>query len=141
MSIVLDSPLDMHLHLREGQMLKTVAPLSAAHFAGAVVMPNLVEPVDSIDKVNAYRQAILDACGGAIFKPYMTLFFRQYSKAELLATRESILGVKLYPAGITTQSEAGVQDFEWVCSAVNQFLGDFQRITFAHLGDGFDKFL
>ncbi len=76
MTIVIDSPLDMHLHLREGRMLKTVAPLSAAHFAGAVVMPNLVEPVDSMDKVSRYRQAILDACGGAIFEPYMTPFFK-----------------------------------------------------------------
>lgn len=118
MSIVLDSPLDMHLHLREGQMLKTVAPLSAAHFAGAVVMPNLIEPVDSIDKVKDYRQAILDACGGAIFKPYMTLFFKPYTKAELLAMRDSILGVKLYPAGITTQSEAGVRDFDQIGDTV-----------------------
>jgi dihydroorotase len=118
MSIVLDSPLDMHLHLREGQMLKTVGTMSADPFAGAVVMPNLVEPVDSIDKVNSYRQAIVDACAGAIFEPYMTLFFKDYTKAELLAVREVILGVKLYPAGITTQSEAGVQDFDRIGDTV-----------------------
>ncbi len=85
MSVVLESPLDMHLHLREGEMLKAVAPLSAAHFAGAVIMPNLVSPVDSLDKVTAYQKAIQDACGEAVFRPYMTLFFRPYSRAELLA--------------------------------------------------------
>ena len=118
MSIVLDSPLDMHLHLREGEMLKAVAPLSAAHFAGGVVMPNLVEPVDSMDKVKAYHRAIRDACGEAVFEPYMTLFVKPYTKAELLALRDSVLGVKLYPAGATTQSEAGVVDFDRIGDTV-----------------------
>lgn len=118
MSVVLDSPLDMHLHLREGEMLKAVAPLSAAHFAGGVVMPNLVDPVDSMDKVKAYRLAILDACGEALFEPYMTLFFKPYTKSDLLALREHILGVKLYPAGATTQSEAGVVDFDGIGDTV-----------------------
>jgi len=112
MSIVIESPLDMHLHLREGAMLKAVAPLSAAHFAGAVIMPNLISPVDSLEKVQAYTQAIVDACGAEVFRPYMTLFFRPYSKEDLLAVRGSILGVKLYPAGATTQSDSGVVDFD-----------------------------
>jgi len=51
MTVVLDSPLDMHLHLREGEILRAAAPLSAAHFAGGVVMPNLVSPIDSLDRV------------------------------------------------------------------------------------------
>lgn len=118
MSIVLDSPLDMHLHLREGEMLKAVAPLSAAHFAGGVIMPNLMVPVDSLEKVSAYNQAIRDACGEAVFTPYMTLFFKSYTKAELLAMRDSVLGVKLYPAGATTQSEAGVVDFDRISDTV-----------------------
>ena len=116
--IVLDSPLDMHLHLREGKMLKTVAPLSAAHFAGGVIMPNLVAPVDSLEKVTAYSRAIEVACGETLFKPYMTAFFRRYARAELTALREHIIGVKLYPAGITTQSESGVQDFDAIGDTV-----------------------
>ncbi|NQV35917.1 MAG: dihydroorotase [Phycisphaeraceae bacterium] len=119
MSVVLESPLDMHLHLREGEMLKAVAPLSAAHFAGGVIMPNLVSPVDSLEKVTAYEKAIGEACVEATFRPYMTLFFRPYSKAELLAMRGSILGVKLYPAGATTQSDDGVVDFDGIGDTVS----------------------
>jgi dihydroorotase len=118
MSLVLESPLDMHLHLREGDMLDLVAPLSAAHFAGAVIMPNLVSPVDSLEKVHAYRRAIRAACGTVVFEPYMTLFFRHYTREELVAAREDILGIKLYPAGITTQSEAGVTDFDSIGDTV-----------------------
>lgn len=111
-SLVLHSPLDMHLHLRQEEMLTLVAPLSAAHFSGAVVMPNLIPPVTSLAQVLAYRQAILDACGNAAFHPYMTLFFKPYSQEELVAARPHILGVKLYPAGITTNSEGGVSNLD-----------------------------
>lgn len=106
--IELDSPLDMHLHLREGEMLRLVAPLSAGPFAGGVVMPNLVPPVDTLDRLEAYRQAVA-AAAGPLFTPYMTLFFRAYSEAELAAVRPQIIGIKLYPAGVTTNSEAGVR--------------------------------
>ncbi len=111
MEIVLVSPLDMHLHLREHEMLATVAPYSAAHFAGGVIMPNLVSPVDSLKKVINYRKEIQAACKNHLFMPYMTLFFMPYSKDELLAVKNEIIGIKLYPAGITTQSEKGVTDF------------------------------
>ncbi len=118
--LTLDSPLDMHLHLREGDMLNRVAPLSAAHFAGAVIMPNLVSPVDSLDKVRAYGHAIRVACGSEVFEPYMTLFFRPYTREELLQARDEILGIKLYPAGITTLSEAGVTDFDSIGPTVSR---------------------
>jgi len=108
-SLQLRSPLDMHLHLRDGAMLAKVAPLSSGSFAGAVVMPNLVPPVDRLERVFAYREAILEAIGGDDFDPFMTLFFRQFSEAELAAAREHIIGIKLYPAGVTTHSEAGVK--------------------------------
>ena len=83
MILELHSPLDMHLHLRDGDMLKLVAPLSSASFAGAVVMPNLVPPVADAEEVQAYRGRIMDACGGDVFKPYMTAFFRSYTEREL----------------------------------------------------------
>lgn len=111
MEIVLNSPLDMHLHLREKEMLTTVAPCSATYFAGAVIMPNLISPVDSREKMMVYREEIKAACGDSLFTPYMTLFFRPYSRDELLSVKEEIIGIKLYPAGITTQSENGVTDF------------------------------
>ena len=105
----LESPLDMHLHLREGDMLRLVAPLSARTFAGAVIMPNLVPPVDSAARLDAYHSAVVEAVGSAVFEPYMTLFFRPYTMAELEAARSRIIGIKLYPAGVTTNSEAGVR--------------------------------
>lgn len=101
----------MHLHLREGDMLDLTVPFSANHFAGAVIMPNLVVPVDRLDHLLSYRQAIEFYCPDKSFMPYMTLFFRNYSRQELEKSKEQILGIKLYPAGITTQSEAGVSNF------------------------------
>ena len=118
MNLILDTPLDMHLHLREQEMLNLVAPFSAAQFAGGVVMPNLVQPVDTLSRVRAYRAAIRKACGSEPFTPYMTLFFRDYSREELAAARDEIIGLKLYPAGITTQSEAGVRDFDRIGETV-----------------------
>ena len=118
MDIILESPLDMHIHLRERDMLALVAPFSAAQFAGGVVMPNLVEPVDSLARLRAYRVAVRTACGEAAFEPYMTLFFRNYAREELAAAKDEIIGVKLYPAGITTQSEAGVRDFDRIGATV-----------------------
>ena len=112
MELHLDTPLDMHLHLREGEMLRLVAPFSAAQFAGGVLMPNLLQPVDSLERVRAYRTAVIQACGDHPFTPFMTLFFREFSREELATARDEIIGVKLYPAGITTQSEAGVSDFD-----------------------------
>lgn len=101
----------MHLHLREDTMLQLVAPLSARSFAGAVIMPNLMSPVDSLQKLEQYRSEIIAVCEGEIFEPYMTLFFRPYTRSELLAAKDHIIGIKLYPAGVTTQSEKGVTDF------------------------------
>jgi len=118
MILALDTPLDMHLHLREQEMLHRVTPFSALPFAGGVIMPNLVQPVDSLTRLLDYRAAITKACGLEIFTPYMTLFFRAYSRQELLAAREEIIGIKLYPAGITTQSEAGVADFDRIGDTV-----------------------
>lgn len=108
----LDSPLDMHLHLREGAMLARVAPLSAGPFAGGVIMPNLVPPLDSLERLEQYRAAVLDAVGDEVFEPYMTLFFRRYDEAELLAARPRIIGIKLYPEGVTTNSAGGVRDLD-----------------------------
>ena len=116
--VSLNSPLDMHLHLREHDMLELVAPLSAQAFAGAVIMPNLRNPVDSLTRLNDYKKAVENACAGEAFTPYMTLFFKEYSKEDLLWARKDIIGIKLYPAGITTQSEGGVRDFDQIAGTV-----------------------
>jgi len=111
MELLLRSPFDMHLHLREDDILTNVAPLSAADFAGGVIMPNLMSPVNTLEKVQQYRKNIEDNCGGHLFHPFMTLFFQNYTKKELRKAKEHIIGIKLYPAGITTRSESGVSDF------------------------------
>lgn len=107
--LTITHPLDMHTHLRQGDMLALVAPYTARDFAAAVVMPNLTPPVTSLEQVLSYRREILAAVEQP-FEPLMTLFFRPYSRAELEEARAHIIGVKLYPAGITTNSEAGLAD-------------------------------
>ena len=115
MEITLESPLDMHLHVRDGEMLRLVAPLSAS-FAGAVIMPNLAPPVTSVEEMQAYSGRIAEAMGEASegFARYMTLFFKAYSAAELEAAQAApgFFGIKLYPAGITTNSEGGLADMK-----------------------------
>jgi len=102
----------MHLHLREGAMLQTVTPLSAQAFAGAVIMPNLVPPVDNRERLERYRASIRAASDGALFEPYMTLFFKAYDEPTLRSLKTHSIGIKLYPAGVTTHSQAGVQTIE-----------------------------
>ncbi len=74
-------------------------------------MPNLIDPVDTKRKLLAYREKIIDASHSDTFTPFMTLFFKPFSREELESVRDDIIGIKLYPAGITTQSENGVTDF------------------------------
>jgi dihydroorotase len=113
MKLTIDSPLDMHLHLRDGDMLKTVAPLSSRDFSGAIVMPNLVPPVTSIEDVKAYEKRIKEATKGDEFEPFMTLFFKsEYDYDFLKEAKNYIKAIKLYPAGITTNSEGGVSSID-----------------------------
>ena len=74
MEFTLQSPLDMHLHLREGAMMERVTPLSAEHFAGAIIMPNLVPPVDHLPRLPNIA-GIEAARGKHTFDPLMMLFF------------------------------------------------------------------
>jgi dihydroorotase len=105
-------PLDMHLHLRDGVMLENVAPLSSFTFSGALVMPNLVPPVETLEDVRAYKERIIAATPNDFFEPFMTLFYKNYDKAFLKSVADDILAIKLYPAGITTNSEGGVSSFD-----------------------------
>ena len=112
-TVRLDAPLDMHLHLRDGEMLVNIAKESARTFSGAVIMTNLVPPVSSKEEIVAYRERIMEAVGEEAFTPYMTLFFKpDYDRAFLEEVREELTAIKLYPAGITTNSEGGVSGFD-----------------------------
>ncbi|TYO88805.1 dihydroorotase [Oceanicella actignis] len=111
-------PDDWHLHLRDGAMLRAVAPHSAAHFARAIVMPNLVPPVATGAQAAAYRARILDALPeGARFAPLMTLYLTEETDPDDVAAAAAsglVHAVKLYPAGATTNSASGVRDFDKV---------------------------
>jgi len=105
---VVESPLDMHVHFRTGTMLNVVAPYTAKYFSGALIMPNLVPPVDNLDALKRYTEEVLNATEGYNFKPYMTLFFRDdYTEEFLKSAKEHILAIKMYPKGITTNSATG----------------------------------
>jgi dihydroorotase len=113
MRITLTEPDDFHLHLRDGAMLAGVAPESARDFARALVMPNLVPPVVTGAQAAAYRERIAAALPqGARFTPLMTLYLTEASDpADIVAAHRAgiVTAVKLYPAGATTNSDAGVR--------------------------------
>jgi dihydroorotase len=116
-TLTLQSPLDMHLHLRDEQMLELVAPLSSQTFCGAIIMPNLVPPVDTKEALLAYKSRIKKAIGDDTFEPMMTLFFKEYTKEFLQSVKDEITAIKLYPAGITTNSEGGVEAIDVISLA------------------------
>ena len=114
MQITLTRPDDWHLHLRDGAALKAVLPHSARQFARAIIMPNLKPPVTTVDAAAAYRQRILAALqSGSGFLPLMTLYLTDNTSADEIrkaADSGFVHAVKLYPAGATTNSDAGVTD-------------------------------
>ena len=113
-SLSLRQPDDWHLHLRDGAGLQAVLPHTAAQFARAIVMPNLRPPVTTTALAAAYRQRILDALPrGSRFEPLMTLYLTDLTAPTEIATAKAsgiVQGCKLYPAGATTHSDAGVTD-------------------------------
>ena len=113
-TLTIRRPDDWHLHLRDGAALESVLPFTAAQFARAIVMPNLKPPVATTEQASAYRQRILRALpAGAKFEPLMTLYLTDRTDpAEVDRAKGSgiIHGFKLYPAGATTHSDAGVTD-------------------------------
>jgi dihydroorotase len=101
------------VHLRDGDALNTVVPHTAAQFARAIVMPNLKPPVTSTAMALAYKQRILSALpAGMAFEPLMTLYLTDNMPADEIhrAHEAGVAAVKLYPAGATTNSSAGVTD-------------------------------
>jgi dihydroorotase len=114
MQLEITQPDDWHLHLRDGRAMADVVGHSARSFARAVIMPNLQPPITTTDEALAYRERIVSALPeGCAFDPLMTLYLTDLTspqEIEKAARRREIIGVKLYPAGATTNSEAGVTD-------------------------------
>jgi len=109
-------PDDWHLHVRDGQALASVVPDTARRFARAIIMPNLRPPVTTTDQALAYRDRVRAAVPeGLAFEPLMTLYLTDDTPAEEIRRAHgsgAVHGVKLYPAGATTNSASGVTDIE-----------------------------
>ena len=138
--LIITKPDDMHLHLREGETLKHVVMHTAKQFARAIVMPNLESPVTTVTMANRYCQEIKKHIGDSLFNPLMTLYFNDsLDSDELKKVRDSdnIIGIKLYPAGVTTNSKDGVSDFK-NCLPIFKMMEEFDIPLLIH-GEVSDK--
>jgi len=117
-------PDDWHLHLRDGALMRSVLPDTANQFARAIVMPNLRPPITTTEQAMAYRERIIAALpAGSIFEPLMTLYLTDNTSAEEIRKAKQsgmIHAVKLYPAGATTNSDAGVTDLRKAYAALEE---------------------
>lgn len=120
--LTITRPDDWHLHLRDGAALAAVLPDTARQFARAIVMPNLVPPITNVALAAAYRERILAALpSGARFEPLMTLYLTEKTSASDIAQAKAsgfIHGVKYYPAGATTHSDAGARSLSHCTDAL-----------------------
>ncbi|MDP4621864.1 MAG: amidohydrolase family protein, partial [Hydrogenophaga sp.] len=112
-TLTITRPDDWHLHVRDGEALHTVVPHTAAQFGRAIVMPNLRPPVTTAAQALAYKARILAAVpAGLDFEPLMTLYLTDNLAPDEIARAKAagVVAAKLYPAGATTNSDAGVTD-------------------------------
>ena len=112
-TLTITRPDDWHLHVRDGAALNTVVPHTAAQFGRAIIMPNLKPPVTTAEQALAYKARIQAAVpAGVQFEPLMTLYLTDNLPADEIARARDagVVAVKLYPAGATTNSDAGVTD-------------------------------
>jgi len=122
-SITLRRPDDWHVHLRDGEMLRTVAPYTARQFHRAIIMPNLVPPITTVGSAAAYRQRILEAAAGSGFEPLMTCYLTDQTDPDELERghKDGIwIAAKLYPAGATTNSASGVTNIRNIYPALER---------------------
>ncbi|MDA5093894.1 dihydroorotase [Aliiroseovarius sp. KMU-50] len=119
-TLTIRRPDDWHLHLRDGEVLKAVLPETARHFGRGIIMPNLVPPVVTHEDAQAYHGRIMEALPeGMSFDPLMVLYLTEDTEPEDVARAHAsglVKAVKLYPAGATTNSASGVQDFTKVAA-------------------------
>jgi len=124
MELKLIRPDDWHLHLRDDAFMRSVLPDTARQFSRAIVMPNLRPPVTTTGQAEAYRERILGALpAGSDFQPLMTLYLTDNTGVEEIRRAKAsgiVHAVKLYPAGATTNSDAGVTDLRKVRGALEE---------------------
>lgn len=119
--ITLTRPDDWHLHVREGEALKSVVPDTAKQFGRAIIMPNLAIPVTHVAQAQAYREDILAAVSDTDFEPLMTLYLTNNTTPEMVREAKAsgiVHALKLYPAGATTNSDKGVTDVKNIYPAL-----------------------
>lgn len=122
--LTLTRPDDWHLHLRDDALMASVLPDTARQFARAIVMPNLRPPVTTTEQAQAYRARIMAALpAGMVFEPLMTLYLTDITSADEIRKAKAsgvVHAVKLYPAGATTNSDAGVTDIRKTYAALEE---------------------
>ena len=129
-TLTIRRPDDWHVHLRDGEMLKAVAPHTARQFGRAIVMPNLAPPVVTAAAAAAYRERILAALpAGADFTPLMTCYLTDEADPADIAQGHAdgvFTAAKLYPAGATTNSASGVTDVRNIRKALERIAIGFR---------------
>jgi len=136
-SLTLTRPDDWHLHLRDGEQMQAILPHSTRQFARAIIMPNLKPPVVTTDMAQAYRARILAALPATMqahFNPLMTLYLTDNTAPEeIIRAKESqiVHAVKFYPAGATTNSDAGVSNIA-KCYAVLEMMQEIDMPLLVH---------
>ena len=113
--LIIPRPDDMHLHLREGKMLKVVSQHSASQFGRAIIMPNLKNPVLNTELAHIYYDEIKKHTKTLQFEPLMTIYFNEgltLEELKKIKASSKIIGIKLYPKGATTNSNDGINSLE-----------------------------
>jgi dihydroorotase len=121
-TLTIRRPDDWHVHLRDGEMLRTVAPFTARQFARAIIMPNLAPPITTVEAASAYRDRIVAATGPG-FTPLMTCYLTDDTSPDEIARgfeESAWIAAKLYPAGATTNSGSGVTDIRNIYPALER---------------------
>ena len=120
--ITIIRPDDWHLHVRDNEYLAHIVPHTAAMFSRAIIMPNLMPPVTSVEQAISYRQRILSAApADTLFNPLMVLYLTNNTSVEDVveaSENPNVHAIKYYPAGATTNSDAGVTDIKNAYSAL-----------------------
>lgn len=111
--LTIKKPFDSHVHLRQGAILKAVAPITAAKFAAGLIMPNTEPPIETVAQAESYKKEILASVPGTNFQPLMSFYLTRTLKVEEIekgAAEKKVFAVKSYPWGATTNSQWGFRD-------------------------------
>jgi dihydroorotase len=132
--LIITKPDDMHLHLREGDILKHACKDTERQFSRAIVMPNLRVPIKNIDQAEKYYQDIKKIIGDSTFEPLMTLFFNDLLNSDeikKISGSKIVHGIKLYPSGVTTNSKNGIDTIE-KCFNIFELMQEYQVPLLIH---------